>query len=154
MAILIDPKSPEISAIQKRTLELQQYATVVNLGQTAAQSLSVEYGEDFATRSILERISLSILRDKIVDDSYKARYRYKVYTSWWQHFKADYMPKWFVKRYPVQQTQKSGYVTVKFTRYAEYPKANIALQKDRKFFEVQLGGTEVIKDTVEQYPRF
>lgn len=150
MGKLSDPLDTSLIQMKHRTLELQEYASLVDLGTTAIQSMRVERSEDIATRHLIERISMSILRDKIADDSYKARYRYSVYDSWWQHFKADVMPAWFVKRYPAKKTQKSGYVTVSFTRYAEYPKANIPIQSDKRMYEIMLGGTEIIKDFVQQ----
>lgn len=135
---------------ERRTLALREYASSLKLGRTLVDSLNFDNQEDFLTKELVSRLSVSVLSDHIVDDTYKARYRYSVYASWWQHLKADHAPKWFVKRFPVVKTQKSGYVTVKFDRYAEYPKANVALQSNRQFYEVHLGGFERIYDTVSQ----
>ena len=136
--------------MQQKTLQMREYASMMSIGKTTLESMQLDMREDAMTKDLVQRLSVSILSDKIVDDTYKARYRYTVYASWWQHFKHDKMPKWFVKRYPVVKDRKSGYVTVKFERYAEYPKANIALQQNRNFYEVHLGGFERIIDRVEQ----
>ena len=40
--------------------------------------------------------------------------------------------------------------TAVFKRYAEYPKANIAIQRDSRLFIDVLGGLEVIHDQVER----
>lgn len=138
------------ATIQQKTLQMREYASIMSIGKTTLESMHLDMREDVMTKELVQRLSASILSDKIVDDEYKARYRYSVYASWWQHFKHDKMPKWFVKRYPVVKERKSGYVTVKFERYAEYPKANVALQQNRNFYEVHLGGFERIVDRVEQ----
>ena len=98
---------------------------------------------------MLERISMQILSDKIVDDSYDAKYSYEIYKSWWQHFKHDYMPEWFTDKYPVDKKTVTDTVTVKFTRYAEYPKANVRVRGSEAVF-YRLGNFERIVDTVEQ----
>lgn len=43
-------------------------------------------------------------------------------TSWWQHFKQDVMPKWFVKRYPVKlKTETYEYVAdLSLVKVADY----------------------------------
>lgn len=142
--------NPAIIEMKQRTLELRRYAAQVGIGRTTLESMEMEKSEDILTRNILYRVELDVLSDKIADDKYKARYSYKVYASPWQHFKALYMPKWFVSRYPVKKQSKSGNVQVRFTRYATYPKANIALQRDKRFYEVMLGGYEAIHDNVTQ----
>lgn len=133
------------------TLQIKEYAAQCKLGRTVLDSLEFESREDFLTKEMVYKFSASLLSDKLVDDTYKKRYQYEVYSSWWQHFKHDYMPKWFISRYPVKKTRKSGYATIKFTRYAEYPKANVALQKNWRAYHVMLGGFERVVDTVEDY---
>ena len=46
-------------------------------------------------------------------------------TSWWQHWKADKAPKWFLKRWPVRwHTHRQA---VSFTRYDTYPRADVPI---------------------------
>jgi len=147
---LSSERATEYIETQKRILAMREYAMAIQIGRTSAESLNFERSEDFITKQLIERLSVDVLSDHIVDDSYKARYRYTVYSSWWQHLKHDHAPRWFIKRFPVVKERKSGYVNVKFDRYAEYPKANIALQNNMQFFEVNLGGFERLYDTVSQ----
>jgi hypothetical protein len=131
------------------TLAMREYAAMQGIGRTTLETMNIERSTEYATKQLVQRVSMQVLSDKLVDDDYKARYRYSVYKSAWQHFKADYMPVWFRKRYPVVLAQKSGYVTVKFTRHAEYPKANVALRESNSY-EVMLGGYHRIVDSVTQ----
>lgn len=150
MGKIADYNPTEQIEIKRHELQLREYAAVVKLGRTTADSLRYERSSDVITKDLIERMTMSVLSDKIADDSYEARYRYAVYASWWEHFKHDRMPTWFKKRFPVVVRQKSGYVTVKFTRYAEYPKANVALQSNRHVYINTLGGFERITDEVSQ----
>lgn len=133
---------------ERKTLELRKYATIVGIGKTTADSLIMEESEDFLSRQILRRIEMDVLTDKIAEDTYKSEYSYWLYTSPWQWFKQLYMPLWFVNKFPAKQQQITKPIEVKFTRYATYPKANIAIQKDKHFFEIMLGGGEVLRDEV------
>lgn len=131
------------------TLQMREYAAMQGLGRTTLETMNIERSTEYATQQLIQRVTMQVLSEKLVDDTYKARYRYNVYKSAWQHFKADYMPTWFKKRYPIVLAQKSGHVTVKFTRYAEYPKANVAL-RDSNAYSIMLGDCHRIVDSVEQ----
>lgn len=153
--IATDYVEPErlVNTWEKKTLTLKEYAAILQLGPTSASRLTVEDSQDgiaYQTNMQLRRIATSILSDRIVDDSYTATYTYNVYKSPWQHFKALYMPAWFKYQFPVQSETKSGEVEVKFDRFALYPKANVELQRDQRFFTTYLGGFETIHDEVKQ----
>lgn len=133
---------------QKKTLELRQYAAQFGIGRTSLDSINIEGRRDFQSDMLMYRIQMDILSDKIAEDTQKAKYSYEVYKSPWQNFKDWYTPQWFKNMFPVRKITKYGTATVKLERYATYPKANIAVRKDQKFFEVMLGGYEAIHDTV------
>lgn len=137
-------------AYEQRVLLLKRFAAMSSLGRTTLDSMNISASESPLFEGMLLKIEADMLTDKIAEDEYKASYSYKVYTSPWQFFKARYMPKWFVKLRPVKRDTKHGNVTVKLTRLATYPKANVALQRDKRFFEITLGGVEYIRDEVEQ----
>lgn len=134
--------------MQKRTLELRKYAAQFGMGRTTVDSFQLDAMRDFQTDTLIYRIQMDILSDKIAEDTQTAKYSYELYTTPWQMFKDWYMPEWFKQRFPVKRTTQYGKATVTLKRYATYPKANIALQKDKKFFEVMLGGHEAIHDEV------
>lgn len=142
--------NPAVIETQKKTLELRKYAAQLGIGHATLATMKLDMREDFVSQELIYRLELDVLADKIADDKYKAQYAYEVYRSPWQHFKDLYMPQWFKNRYPVQKNNIKDHVVVRFRRYAKYPKANIALQKDRRAFELLLGGFETIEDQVTQ----
>lgn len=88
----------------------------------------------------LKEFTTQLLERKIVEDSYPIYYSYEVPSSWWQHLKLDKAPKWFKKRYPVNYQRKRIKRTVKITRKATYPMADIVVPKNM--------GHVVIRDIV------
>lgn len=143
------PTLPETEVeFQKKTLELREYAAQFGIGRTSIDSLRFDGRRDFQSDSLIYRLGMDILSDKIAEDTQTAKYSYELYSTPWQMVKDWYMPDWFKAKFPVKKTTNYGTATVKLTRYATYPKANIALQRDKKFYEVMLGGHEAIHDTV------
>lgn len=57
--------------------------------------------EEREWRSISHESMVRELKTRVLKDSYE-----EIPASWWQHFKRDCLPAWFVKRWPVK------YVTV------------------------------------------
>lgn len=88
----------------------------------------------------LRIFSADILERKLAEDKYPAYFHYKVPASWWQLFKREKAPHWFVKRFPVQWEDKQAKYTVNVTRKATYPMADIVVPDNM--------GTAVIKDLV------
>jgi hypothetical protein len=145
---LLDPTA--MVNYERHQLILKRFAAMTQLGATTIQSMRVESSEDFITNGLLLRLEADVLTDVIAKDEYAADYSYEVYASPWQHFKSLYMPTWVTKWKPVKYEHKHGNVTVKLDRLATYPKANVAIQRDKRFFEVMLGGVEYIRDEVHQ----
>lgn len=121
----------------------------MQIGQTTINSLklSEEYVPYIAGRIV--KASFDVLADKIADDTYTTYFTWKTPKTAWQLYKKQHMPRWFKKRWPVQYEPHTYKRLVKFTRFAEYPRANIAIPKDNdKLFIQTLGGLEVIRDEV------
>ena len=138
----------ETYQFNKITLERARKGMAVNLGRTSLESLEIRTMHDLFIGKIIEA-SFDVLRDKIHEDSTTVTFSYKVPSSWVQHLKKDVAPKWFKQKYPVRFDTKTLKRTAVFKRYAEYPKANVAIPKDNnKFFIETLGGLEVIHDEV------
>lgn len=110
--------------------------------------LEIHQQRDFLTDGIVYTITTNILRQKIHEDKEKIAFIYSFPSNWWEHLKADHAPQWFIKKYPIKYTEHRKERTLTFTRYAEYPKANILVQENKKLFIDFLGGTEVIVDEV------
>lgn len=58
------------------------------------------------------------------------QYDYQKYTvgvrvpaTWWDHFRQDVIPKWFVKKYPIKYTRR--WRTVEFNHKALFPKCDV-----------------------------
>ena len=140
------------SDIQRNTitLELAHKELVVALGTTSADSLQTSLEENFLTGGWVARARIDVLRDKIHEDRTTVHFYWETPASWWQQFKVEIMPVWFTERYPIKYKRHSAKRTAIFKRYAEYPKANVAIPKNQPLFIETLGGSEVIRDEVEQ----
>lgn len=82
------------------------------------------------------------LANKLVGDEYTCTFYAPA--TWWQMFKQEAAPAWFRRWYPIRV--KPHRRTVKFTRYATYPQANMAIPQQDKFRIIL--GPEVIEDNV------
>lgn len=138
----------EAYKFNKVTLERVSKGIAVNLGHTALESLEIRTMNDIFIGKVIEA-SFEVLRDKIHEDRTTLTFTYEVPSNWWEHLKMEKAPKWFKEKYPVQFTPKTVKRPAVFKRYAEYPKANVAVPKDSKLFMEMLGGLEVIHDEVE-----
>ena len=110
-----------------------------------------------STMKVEQEYSISMIGTKIIAHWLEpqqtiAEDRYKCYfytpSTWWQHWKQDNAPAWFRNRYPV--VKKRHIRTIRFTRYATYPLANVAIERDTHLFITTLGGKEVIRDEVRE----
>ncbi len=140
-------------ALNQETIELEvrKIGTSMGIGRTTLESLKISVmPEEFMADRLMVGLQAYVMSHKLFGDKYTAGYNYKVYSSWWQHFKHDYTPLWFRRRYPIEYQDRGGVVEVVFDRYATYPKADIALRRNERFYNVQLGGLEVIQDEVRQ----
>lgn len=139
----------ETVTMQRLTFERLKQSMSKTLGYTLLDDLNIRSYEDVGIHGMVIEFTAGVLAQRLADDKYTAHFRYKVPSSWWQHFKLEKAPKWFVGRYPVKYDTKHQTRTVKFTRYATYPMANIAIPKDQHTISM-LGAQEVLKDTVYQ----
>lgn len=110
------------------------------LGAFATDRLEYREMERIEFGDKLRELTTQILERKIVEDDYPVTFSYKVPSSWWQHFKRDKAPKWYTERYPVKYDNRRIKRTVKITRKATYPMADIVVPKNM--------GQVVIRDVV------
>ena len=80
-----------------------------------------------------------IWAEKLVDHSVSHSH----YKSWWDHFKDDKMPKWFIKRFPIKSTT----ITHHFAQYAKFPKFKWFSDREKEEFVIQ-ETMEVIRDEI------
>lgn len=134
--------------MHKRTLQLRKLGSTTRLGATVLESINIQQMQDVAYRDMLLSLEAQVLSDKIADDKYTAYFYWKEPLNWFEHWKKDHAPRWMKQRWPVQHKERKAKRVVKFTRWAQYPKANVALQRDKRFYEVTLGGFESLWDEV------
>lgn len=147
MAVSFGKADPVSEVILKKL----RYGFATTLGTTALESmrLNVRDTPDFLDR--LLTATFDVLGDTILEDRYITYFSWRVPKTWFQHLKEAHAPRWFLSRYPVAYEHKKAKRTVKFTRMAQYPKANVAIKKDTPLFIKTLGGLEVIKDSIEEF---
>lgn len=118
----------------------QHYVTKVledsELGSFSANSTQLYQERQVAYLGLVTTLVTSLLQRKLAEDHYTV-YFYSP-ASPWQHLKGS-LPEWFRRRYPVKN--KSHKRTVKFTRYATYPMADVVVPQNM--------GKLVIRDQVD-----
>jgi len=79
---------------------------------------------------MLVEMYTSILSRKLVSDTYQTSKTIEVPATWSQHLKEAYAPQWILKRYPIKKRDIVVELSVQFTRYATYPKADVVVPKN------------------------
>lgn len=130
-------------------MEKLKISVSIALGRSMLDEMQLSSSFDCIIGAFVNKLQTYVTASKLADDKYSCYFYHKEYTSWWQHFKQDVMPKWFVRKFPVKTKTIKSKRTVKFTRYATYPMSNVILKKDNDLF-YKFGGVEVIKDIVEE----
>jgi hypothetical protein len=74
------------------------------------------------------------LAHKLHEDKEAVYWSKKFPATWWQMWKQDKAPKWFVRRYPVEYKTHTYKRTVTFKRYATYPMANMKIDHNSEIF--------------------
>lgn len=117
-----------------RNLELREFQNPC----TAIDDLAIAFCSD-------------VLSNKLCEDSYSVSDSQTLLfpKTPWQHFKNDYMPKWFIKKFPIKYLHKKVefHKTIKITRRETYPMCDMDIRNNPRL-RVQLG-TPVIKDEVK-----
>lgn len=118
----------------------QAWVDNTELGAFAKDRVRFDQRDSIDYLGKLNTLSIQILEHKLVEDSYPVTFSYKAPKTAWQHLKLERAPKWFTDKYPVEYAHKSLKRTVKITRKATYPMADIVVPKNM--------GKVVIKDVV------
>ncbi len=84
----------------------------------------VEQYSNHATANFIHQIKMDILGER-------DKKEVKIPSSWWQMFKQEYVPQWFLKRYPVQ----SKYIGL-FDYCVLYPHLKCSLPGERRYVSV------------------
>jgi len=122
-------------------------STVLDDYPLVKQGIQVERILDPVIRGMMFQIRTYILAEEIDNRSKDVSITsvFPVYRSWWQHFKGEVFPDWLRKRFPPQfnYVVKTGTKTVKFRKYATYPKANV-------LFPDKVGSLVRYKSSIEE----
>lgn len=129
-------------------LFLRRVAATTVLGRTMLESIRFSVENHPALDGLVYNLEAEVLSDKIAEDSYTAYFYWKEPATWFQHLKQEHGPAWFLRRFPVRLVHKKAKRTIGFTRWAQYPKANVAIDKKSHVFLETLGGLETLRDEV------
>jgi len=89
------------------------------------QNLSVDQRIDRITNGFLYHFKWDILADKCFEKDIQVCFKSPL--NWWEHFKEQHAPNWFIKKWPVRY--KTHFKWVKIQNYRTFPHANIAIEK-------------------------
>jgi hypothetical protein len=115
---------------QRIELDVMEQALKYRISRTDLMNVDLNIVTDHigvATIQMIKRIATEQLEEVTVT----AVARVKVPTSWWQHFKQDKMPAWFVKKFPVKYTVTEQVDTATVDVKAFYDKISIPEHQHR-----------------------
>lgn len=138
--------------VNQITLQKLKVACSRMIGSTLGESLRYREREEIELMSMVVQLQGYVLADRIAEETQTAYFDVERPLSWWQMFKEQKFMYWYRKRWPVKYYTETKSKRYKFERYATYPRANINIPKQSQVYMMQLGGIEVIHDTIKQVP--
>lgn len=97
---------------------------------TLRSSLELSSYIDCALQRMVYSLEAYVLAEEIDNRTKEVSFQVSIPKSWWQHFKRDVTPRWFVNLFPVRFTVIKKTKSVTFRKLATFPKANIALPEE------------------------
>lgn len=130
---------PEFT-IKKAILERQRFHKSMRvkndeavLGLFAVDSMEGEVEYDIDFNEWIVRMEMDVLAEHLADHYYEETLILSAPKSWWDHFKATYQDRWWIRwwcaKHPAQETRTSHKVKVKVERWVKYPEANETLPR-------------------------
>lgn len=145
-----DSNSQELFTIHSILLESSRVVLERRLGKYMLRNMELRERRDIVDDLVIA-LSSEVLSNKLCEDSYSVSDSQTLLfpKTPWQHFKNDYMPKWFIKKFPIKYLYKKVefHKTIKITRRETYPMCDMDIRNNPRL-RVQLG-TPVIKDEVK-----
>ncbi len=124
--------------VKEQTFDVGTIAASLNIGAFSKDRLEISL-EDTVNGFLIHAFT-NVLEHRLAEDSYRVTFSYKIPSSWWQQLKLERSPEWYKNKYPVKYNNKKIERTVKITRKATYPMADVVVPKNF--------GPVVIKDLV------
>lgn len=95
----------------------------------AAMNISLDQQWDMISNRMLMNIRTEIWAEVLGEETHEFKISYP--SSWWQMFKKQYAPDWFIKRFPIETTTMKK--EVEFKKYAKYPKLAKAMPECKDY---------------------
>lgn len=116
---------PGLEPVQliKKVYDTHQVAVV---GRFSHELLEWSYEEDIVRMELVSRLHTYVLRDKIFEGTDHHVVAYPA--TWWQHLKADHLPAWFRRRWPVRYHQTR--VDFAYEVFDTFPEADVPAPKE------------------------
>ena len=92
-----------------------------------ASTINLEVFEMEMYDAMLHRMKAYVLAEEVENRTLVSSFEVKVPLTWWDFFKQERFPNWLLNRFPAKQRIIKKKKTVKFTKYATYPKATMTI---------------------------
>ena len=150
MSVINPTEESDLIAVREVLLEKMKIAAGHTIGAATLRDMTVQVELEPIAHQLYVTLSTSVLTQKLCEDKYEVRDQKNVEVprNVWQMFKRDYMPKWFVERFPVsyRYIPVHFHKTIEITRRATYPQSNMVIEGHRELMKVM--GPMVIQDEV------
>lgn len=91
------------------------------------EALDAEFTAQYMVDALTESLCVRVIKDIYATTTRTVTHSLEQYASPWEHFKAVYMPKWFVDKFPIKKTTVKYELDVK----AYFPEIKVLGQEYR-----------------------
>lgn len=85
------------------------------------QRIRWEKHEDPTMGDLCYQLTAYVMSEKVHEGEYTKSFTFNFPTDWWQMWKGEHAPKWFVKRWPIAMDTVTKTVTVNVEHWVGYP---------------------------------
>lgn len=112
------------------------------LGEYAIDQMKFSHWTDHLANALVGCLETNLLESYKEEQRTENKHEISVPLTWWQHFKRDKMPKWFVDRWPVKYQKITSYVVNVTRRVHTCPHINhVTPEKDHLMFAMSVDHT-------------
>ena len=119
---------PDNVKYEEVLLEKLRVASMTAVNRLMLEDFSVDVMADILTDQLAVRLEKEVLGETLGRQTYTITQYHP--RSWWQMFKDEHMPSWFIRKFPIKLTPHE--TTIRWTDIATFPFSSIKCPPDAR----------------------